>query len=507
MSERAAAAPLILAEHLAKAFGPTQALRDCSFELVPGEVHAIIGENGSGKSTFVKILAGVHKPDAGTLALPDGQTGSPGSPAAALDARISPVFQEVLVVGPRSIVDNVWVGKDGLLRKRISDGEKRERAHALLEELLGVAPGLDRPVEQLSLSDRQAVAIVRALAREPKVLILDEATSALDVATRDRLFVIVRRLAGEGIGTIFISHRMDEIEEIADRITVMRSGNTVGTVARGAATMRDLVRMMTGGERLTGEASADVVRHELGDPVLVGKGVRLRPEAAPFDFEVRAGELVGLAGLEGMGQDAFIHALRGSHFGGGTITLLGDKPHVLKSPHAALGRGIAYVPRERRAEALFDSMSIRGNFTLPTIAEDATVGLVAPRRSERRLDTWVDRLGITLGASKDDIGTLSGGNQQKVVLARWLASNPRVLLLNDPTRGVDIGAKRDIYDLLVSLARGGIAIVMLSTEVDEHVELMDRVLVFREYELFAELQRSEVSREALVHAFFGRADA
>jgi ABC-type sugar transport system ATPase subunit len=497
------ALPLVSTTDLAKAFGATQGLRSCSFELLPGEVHAIIGENGSGKSTLVKILVGVHRPDGGSIRLPGGREGAPGSPSRAVAAGIVPIFQEVLVVGPRSVLDNVWAGHDGLFRRRLSDSVKRARAGELLQELLASPPSLDRPVEQLSLSDRQAVAIVRALTRDPKVLILDEATSALDVETRDRLFEIVRRRAQQGVGIVFISHRMDEIEEIGDRITVMRSGQTVGTVRRGGASMGELVRMMTGEDRLTGKAATRSARREPGASVLAGSGIRLRHDADAFDFELRAGELVGLAGLEGMGQDSFLHVLRGSGSAGGEIAVLGDERRLVDHRRTAFKLGIAYLPRERRAEALFDSLSIRGNFALPTLPDDARLGIVNPRATERRFNTWVDLLGIKLGRPKDDIGTLSGGNQQKVVLARWLAARPRVLLLNDPTRGVDIGAKREIYELLVALTEQGTAIVMLSTEVDEHVELMDRVLVFREHELFAEMSREQASREALIQAFFG----
>ena len=497
--------PLIRTRDLAKAFGATQALKSCSFELRAGEVHAIIGENGSGKSTLVKILTGVHRSDSGVVELPGGGA-APASPADAVAAGVITVFQEVLVVGPRSVLDNVWTGTEGLWRNRLPDAEKRTRATRLLDELLGEVPPLDQPVEELSLSDRQACSIVRALVREPKVLILDEATSALDVATRDRLFRIVGRLAAAGTGVIFISHRMDEIEQLGDRVTVMRSGETVGTFERGKATMRELVRLMTGADHLTGEARELSQRHELGDVVLRANHVQLRPNTGPIEFEVRAGELVGLAGLEGHGQDAFLHALRSGHAYAGDVVLPGPRAVTLRSPREATASGVVYVPRERRAEALFNSMTIRANFALPTLRDDTRFGIVRSRQSERRLREWVDLLRITLGRTTDDIGTLSGGNQQKVVLARWLAAAPKVLLLNDPTRGVDIGAKHDIYDLLVKLTQEGIAVIMLSTEVDEHVELMDRVLVFREHEVFAELTREHVGREALVSAFFGRAD-
>jgi ABC-type sugar transport system ATPase subunit len=277
----------------------------------------------------------------------------------------------------------------------------------------------------------------------------------------------LRERAQHGAATIFISHRMDEIAEIGDRCTVMRSGDTVGTLERGDATAEELVRLMTGSDHLTGDPASRPER-TLGDVVLAVDGL-----------DVRAGELVGLAGLEGHGQDAFLRML--SERG---------------------GEGAAYVPRERRAESIFESKSIRENFGIVTLDRDARSGLLSNERTRARLTSYVERLAIKLRDPEDAITTLSGGNQQKIVLARWLATDPKVLLLNDPTRGVDINAKRDIYRLLLGLAEAGVAVVMLSTEVDEHVELMDRVLVFRGGSISRELSREQLSRQAIVSAFF-----
>jgi ABC-type sugar transport system ATPase subunit len=465
----AGGAVALRAGEVAKSFGATRALRDATIELRRGEVHAIVGENGSGKSTLVKILAGVQRPDAGQLEIGELRTSGLRSPAQSMRAGVATVFQEVLVVEARSVLENVWLGTEGLFASRRGEAERRRAAGEVLEALLGVAPPLDAPVEALSLSDRQACGIARALVRDPSVLILDEATSALDVATRDRLFAVLKARAAAGCSVIFISHRMDEISEIGDRITVMRSGETVATVERGEATTDDLVLLMTGADELTAHAGERVAR-EPGEVVLTLGA-----------FSVRAGELVGLAGLEGHGQDAFLRALA-----------------------AAAGDAGAYVPRERRAESLFESKSIVENFALPTYGRDTAGGVIQPGRTRSRFAEYVQRLGIRLGRPQDLITTLSGGNQQKVVMARWLATDPRVLLLNDPTRGVDLGAKRDLYTLLLELAAQGLAVVMLSTEVDEHVELMDRVLVFREGRMFCEIERDGLSRHALIGAFFGQ---
>lgn len=498
------ASTLLAVSEVAKSFGATRALRSCSFDLRAGEVHAIVGENGSGKSTLVKILSGIHRPDAGEVRQADGPARTWRNPREAQRAGVFTVFQEVLVVGPRSVLDNVWLGVDGLIRRGPDEAEKRRRATEMLAELLGAPLRLEAPAEALSLSERQACSIARALVRDPRVLILDESTSALDVAVRDRLFTIVRRRCAAGAGVIFISHRMDEIEELADRVTVLRSGESVATLARAQASTQALVRHMTGSDRLTAGVKVVAPRARVGGEVrLRVEGLRLADDGAPIDFTLRAGELVGLAGLEGHGQDAFLRALHGVGIRAGRV-LSGDTS--ITSPEKALAAGVVYVPRDRRTEALFPTLSIAENFALPTVGRDGRMGLVGARAAVRRLSPYVERLGIRLGSPRQPITALSGGNQQKVVLARWLAADPRVLLLNDPTRGVDLGAKGDLYGLLEQLASDGMAVVMLSSEVDEHVELMDRVLVFRERSLSAELPRERLSRTALVGAFFASAD-
>jgi ABC-type sugar transport system ATPase subunit len=504
--EEGSSAPLLRVTSVAKAFGPTQAVRDASFELRAGEVLALVGENGCGKSTMVKILSGVHLPDAGEIEL-DGDTVPPlSTPQQAQRRGIVTVFQEVLVAESCSVLDNVWLGVDDTWRTRVPLRDKRARAREVLGELLGREVDLGMAVEELSLSDRQACGIVRALLRSPKILILDEATSALDVATRDRLFAMVGALSRQGVGVIFITHRMDEIEQIGDRITVMRSGVTVAELHRGNWTHSQLVHHMTGADALGSEEQDRLapVAKRRGDVVLSVRGLRLRPDGEPIDLEVRAGELIGLAGLEGHGGNTFLEALRGGVVTEGDVVRHVDgREAVIGSPADAADQDIAYVPRERRLDSVFSWMSIRENFALPTLGRDARAGLVRTRSSRRRLAAYVERLGIVLGSPENAITTLSGGNQQKVIIARWLAYGPRVLLLNDPTRGIDIGAKNDLYALFGALAAEGLAVVMLSTELDEHVELMDRVLVFREHELFREFDRSEVTRERLVAAFFG----
>jgi ABC-type sugar transport system ATPase subunit len=498
--------PVLIADGLTKAFGHTQALLECTLSVHAGEVHAVIGENGSGKSTLVKILAGVHAPDRGTLVMAGRRVDGARSPRTMNDAGLFAVFQEVLVVGPQTVLENVWLGADGLLRSRIPERVKRERATAVLEELLGETPPLDAPVDSLPLSVRQVCGIARALVRDPKILILDESTSALDVDTRDRLFAIIRKRVVLGRTVIFISHRMDELEEIADRVTVLRSGKTAATLERGQASTEHLVRLMSGANHYTAgvEEKAPETHRTLGASVLEARDVRLHEDACTTDFSLAAGELVGLAGLEGHGQDAFLRLLwTGAGSGGQVIRAGNGQSSVIRSAAQAARSGVVYVPRDRRSESLFPTLSIRDNFAAATLRADHRHLLVRRSKTDGRLADYRNRLAIKLASAGLPITSLSGGNQQKVVMARWLATNPAVLLLNDPTRGVDLNAKRDTYKLLRQLAGEGVGVVMLSTEVDELIELMDRVLVFREGEVFNELGRNELSRERIVANFFG----
>jgi len=503
-------APLLRVIDVAKTFGATVALRRCSLELLGGEVHALIGENGSGKSTLVKILSGVQLPDRGQILVGGFERRPWTTPRDAARAGVATVFQEVLVAGKRSVLDNVWIGSEGLLGRGLPAARRRARAFEALAALLADVPDLDAPIGTLPLSVQQIVVIARALVRNPRILILDEATSALDVASRDRLSEVVGELRARGVGVLLISHRMDEIERLADRVTVLRSGESVATLARAQATPRELVRLMTGAERLTQAAGAEVDARARGrgQVALRTRRLQLRQGARPIDVAIRRGEVVGLAGLEGHGQELFLRALRGEQVaaGGEVLRESGLAQAVLSSPDVAARQGIAYVPRDRRSESIFPTLSARENFAAPTLGEDVSRGLLRHRRSEIRLAAYVKRLAIKLESPVAPITTLSGGNQQKLLIARWLAARPDVLLLNDPTRGVDLGAKRDIYRLLRALAAEGMAVAMLSTELDELVELMDRVLVFREGELVRDLERHELSRESILAAFFGGAE-
>ncbi|MFF5790688.1 sugar ABC transporter ATP-binding protein [Paeniglutamicibacter sp. NPDC012692] len=484
---------------VSKRFGATRALIDGDLHLRPGEIHTLLGENGSGKSTLVKIMGGVHRPDSGAITL-DGVPVTSRSPRDAMDLGIATVFQEVLTAGSQSVLENVWLGSHGTFRRRLGRAEQRSIAQDVLTRITGGIP-LDLPAGQLSLSERQSLCIARALVRKPKVLILDESTASLDVSSRDRLFIEMRRLAAAGTAILFISHRMDEVAEISDRVTVLRSGCTVSTVERSGLSINRLISDMTGN---SGHTETLRQPHEPGDLILKGAAVRLGPGSAPTDFELRAGEIVGLAGLEGHGQDQFIKRLAGVAAGSGSVERVLSEGTAVLTARNGDALGVAYLPRERRGESLFESMSIRENFALPTLGMHRRGGLLDTRSIARKFDAFAHLLSLRFGTAHDAISTLSGGNQQKVLLARWLATDPKVLLLNDPTRGVDIGTKREIYAILDRLSATGMCIVVLSSEVDELVDLADRVLVFRDQAVFARIPHSELSTESIVAAYFGQ---
>ncbi len=492
---------LLQARNLRKSFGETVALSNCSFACAPGEIHAIVGENGCGKSTLVKILTGILTPDQGELLLRDRPVKFQ-TPGAARSHGVVSIPQEILVVPALSVLDNIVLGQGRFFGG--PPGAAQRRAATDVLSLISSQPiPLDVPVETLPLSQQQIVVIARALVLDPDVVILDESTSALDVADRDRLFAVLRERRERQKSAIYISHRFDEILGLADRLTVIRGGLTIGTLTSAEATIGQVLEMMSGESLVErqprwarGTSTAGV------DTVLQATDVALGPGKAAINFSLQQGEIVGLAGLEGHGQEAFLEALAGlrGSWVGGSIVRTGDvrAASPIRSLRAAAQAGIAYVPRDRKTEGLFLKLDIQDNFSLPTLPLIAN-----KRRIERDLRDYCDRLSISCRSFRQPVSSLSGGNQQKVIIARALAGQPQILMLNDPSRGVDIPTKRDLYDLFLDLVTRGISIVLLSTDLEELVQLCDRVMVFREREVFRELQGSTITRERLIAAMFG----
>jgi ABC-type sugar transport system ATPase subunit len=492
--------PLLKAEGLTKAYGETRALRACSLTIRPGSVHAMIGENGSGKSTLVKILTGVAQPDTGTIELASRGVVRLASPRDARRAGIATTFQEILVLEELSLLDNLWLGQDGLFRIHVSSDRRRSAAIAVLAELLGETPDLDAPIADLDLGTRQAAVIARSLLLSPQLLILDEATAALDISVRDRLFAALRRRVATGLSVLFITHKMDEIASLADEVTVLRSGETVATLTIADATPSRMLKLMSG------RAETLSVPNAVGSDISVRVAVRgamLAVSADTFELDVGSGEILGLAGLEGHGADLFAQILGGVRTGlAGRIET--SEGLVLHGQAEFVRHRIAYVPRDRKREGIFAPLSIADNFAIATLGRHSRFGILDERRIATTRRSLFERLGVKYGDLRHAITSLSGGNQQKVILARTLALQPNVLVLNDPTRGVDLATKQDIYSLLAEQAAAGISVVIHSTEIEELLSLCQRVAIFHGSTLFAVLDRRSLSREALIAGLFGR---
>jgi len=497
----------LVAERLVKSYGATRAVVSASVRLPRGRIVGMVGENGSGKSTLVKLLSGVVRPDAGSIAV-DGvpRTGF-RSPSEATAAGIATIFQEILVCPAQSVLDNVFLGQDGLLRSREEERARRERAADVLGLLSGRAVDLDAPVETLTIAEQQLVTVARALVRDPRILILDESTSALDVSDRDRLFAICRELRDKGMALLFITHRLEELLALADEILVIRDGETLATPRIGGVDRGSILEAMT----RTGSSQPYAPRHgaarpaRRAAPVLRASGVDLG--AGGIDFELSAGSIVGLAGLEGHGQEHFLSALAGIRPAGvGEVLSLGEgAPRRIASLHDAAEERIFYLPRDRARAGIFPPLSILDNFGLPTLRASSRAGILSTRRLRRRFQHWQAELKIKAAGSGVPITTLSGGNQQKVLIARWLAAAPRVLLLDDPTRGVDLPTKAELHSLLRREADAGMAVVMVSTEIEELEAVCDEVLVFHEQRVSARLAASGLTREALLQGMFAAA--
>ena len=495
-----ARAPVLSLAHASKAFAGVHALQDVSLELYAGEAHALVGENGAGKSTLVKILAGVHQPDTGLLTV-DGEPVFLNGPADAADQGIAVIYQEPTLFPDLSVAENVFIGRQPLRSARRIDARAMDREVQQIFKRLGVALDPDRIARGLSIAEQQLVEIAKALTRKARVLIMDEPTAALSPVEAKRLFDVVETLRADGAAVVFISHRLEEVFAICQRVTVLRDGRFIFSKPLQGLTPDDLVRAMVGRDVQAGTHQA----HQPGDVVLEVEHLTREGVFVDISFEVRAGEVVALAGLVGAGRSEVARAVFGiDRYDAGTVRLTG---RALRrgSPTAAMDAGIGFVPEDRRQQGLIMDMSTEHNIALASLGRLERLGLIF-RSTERTFAAdWAKRLQVKYGRISNPVSLLSGGNQQKVVLAKWLARRPSLLIVDEPTRGIDVGTKAEVHRLLAGLAGEGVAVLVISSELPEVLTLADRVLVMREGRLVARMAREEATEEAIVAAGTGQA--
>jgi rhamnose transport system ATP-binding protein len=494
----ASAPPRVELRGISKRFGATAALTDVSMDLRAGEIHALVGENGAGKSTLVKILAGVHAPDAGTILL-DGVETQIHGPAHSRSLRIAVVHQEPRLFPDLTVAENVFIGHAPSGRLGTIDwGRTRRAAEALFRDL-DVQVDVGAPVRGLSMADQQLIEIAKSLSLDARVLILDEPTASLSAHEVERLFTIVRRLRGRGVSVLFVSHRLDEVFQLCDRATVFRDGGHVVTTATSELTTADLVRHMVGRT----VSLFPKVATPIGDTLLEVSGLTKVGVFRDVGFSVCAGEIVGFAGLVGAGRTEVARVIFGIDQRDSGEVRLGGLPVNFANPSAALHAGIAYLPEDRHQEGLVEDFSIAQNVTLPILPR-LFPRLLTHSSAERKVaHEYTQQLNVRMTGVDQLVRALSGGNQQKVVLAKWLASRPRVLILDEPTRGIDIGAKVEVHRIISQLAASGLGIILISSDLPEVLAMSDRIVVLHEGRVMAEIPSDLATQERVMFAATG----
>lgn len=487
--------------NISKSYAGVQALRNVDFDLREGEVHALLGENGAGKSTLVKVITGVHQADTGDIYL-DGKPVVLNNPREATRRGISAIYQELSIFPDLDIAENIFAGRQpantaGLVnwRKMYTESEK-------LLELLGVRLDLKAKARSLSIAQQQMIEIARALSLNARILIMDEPTSALMLSEVADLFRIVRRLRNDGTAVLFISHRLDELFELADRVTVLRDGQYVDTCPMEGVTREALIRMMVG-RSVSNLFPKQAV--ETGEVVLQVQNLSRRGKFENVSFELRRGEILGMAGLVGAGRTEVAEAIFGINpASSGNIRVNGNTVHI-RDPRQAMALGLAYVPEDRQNHGLVLPMDVAENISLPVLPEYTRNGWLDQKTARRAAHQSAAQMEVRASSVWQKVRELSGGNQQKVVLAKWLATNPRILILDEPTRGIDVGTKAAVHKLMGDLAAQGLAILMISSELPEIMAMSDRILVMREGRVTGQLSREEATQEKVMMAATGAA--
>ncbi len=459
-----------------KAFGNNKVLKNAGFELNDGEVHALMGENGAGKSTLMKILTGVYSRDAGIVTV-DGKEVVYKSPKEAEKAGIVFIYQELNVMFDLTVVENLFMGKEITKRFGICDMKAmRAKAQEIMDKM-GVSIPVDAVMSELSIGQQQMVEICKALMVDARVIIMDEPTAALTQSETEVLFDVIKTLKSKGVSIVYISHRMEEIFELCDRITVLRDGEYVGTRNICDITMDDIVQMMIGREIGERFPKRDVT---IGDEVIRVENLSRKGKFNDISFSVRAGEVLGVAGLMGAGRTEIMQAIFGNeHYDKGDIYINGVK-HTIKTPAQAIKAGIGFITEDRKTEGLLLEKSIADNIEIANLNKVSDKGVIKADKKKSIVQKAIDEFRIKCFSEQQECNNLSGGNQQKVVLAKWIYTDPKILILDEPTRGVDIGAKKEIYNVINDMAAKGVAVIMVSSELPEVLGMSDRVMVIRE---------------------------
>jgi ribose transport system ATP-binding protein len=491
--------PLLHAAGITKQFPGTLALDNVQLDLQPGEIHAVVGENGAGKSTLMKILAGVSTADSGEIYFEERRV-APASPREALMMGIATVYQELSLVLPLTVAENIFPGRlptDFLGMVRY--GELFQQAGEILDRLnVTIDPHIQ--VQMLSIANQQLVEIAKAISLNCKVLILDEPTSALTDHEADNLLAFLRRLADDGVGVLYISHKLKEVFTVADRVTVLRDGKYVGTRPVADVTTDEIIRMMVGRELgdMYPEKSEDI-----GAPLLEVRDARRLGSDVSNSFQLRRGEVLGFAGLIGSGRSELARAIFGAEPPIAGQIILNGEPVKITSPKQAIELGLGYLPEDRKSAGLFLEMSIKLNIESTVPREVSVSGVVSGAKERALAEQYIRELDISTPSIEQEIRRLSGGNQQKVLVSKWLAIKPKILIVDEPTRGIDVGAKKEIHFLLRTLAENGVGVIMISSELPEVLGMSDRILVMHDGAIVGEVHAADATEEKIIRMASG----
>jgi len=481
-------------ENVSKTFPGVKALNKVNFNLKAGEVHALVGENGAGKSTLLKILAGAYKKDTGVIKL-DGSKVEMTDPKHALDLGISVIYQEFNLIPNLSIAENIFIGRAPRKQKAFVDFPELYNKSEFFLKKIGMKRDPKTLVGRLSVAEQQMVEIAKSLSFFSKIIIMDEPTSALNGSEKKTLFRIIRELKNKGVSIIFISHIIEEVLEISDRVTVLRDGNYVGTLNATDTNPREIVQMMVGRELKDFYPKIEVKR---GEVVLEVKNLTKKSKYEDISFQLHAGEVLGFAGLVGCGRVQVMRGIFGIETPDRGEVLIKGKKVKTKTLLETIKMKMGFVPEDRREEGLILSRSVKDNINITKLPEINSHGFVKQKEEENIANDYCKRLNIRTPNNKQIVQNLSGGNQQKIVIAKWLAINPKILILDDPTRGIDVGAKNEIYSLINNLAKEKMGIILISSELPEILNISDRILIMREGKITGELKRKEATQEKIM---------